>query len=87
MLDRIAQLENDIKNQFPTAETELKDFSSGSAMLDIRFMDRLFVMAYSPESGFGVDEVLEGEGFDMGYRFLSDDFEPAAEELYRLLRS
>ncbi len=87
MLDQISDLFEQIKRDFPHSPTELETFASGAAMLDVRLGDRLFVFAYSPESGFGIDEVLEDEGFDYGYRFLSKDFNSAVEELYRLLRT
>ena len=86
-LDQILQLSERIKADFKGATTSVEDFASGAVMFDVRFNDRVFVMAYSPASGFGVDELLEGEAFDTGYRFLSKDFDSTAEELYRLLRS
>jgi lactoylglutathione lyase len=65
-------------------EAELTTFPSGSAMLDIRRAGRAFVMAYHPESGFGVDELHSDDGFTSGYRFLFKDFEPAARQLEAL---
>ena len=53
----------------PAAFTiELVTFPSGAAMLDVRYRERLFVMVYSPSSGFGVDEVRTHEGLGIGYR-------------------
>jgi hypothetical protein len=87
VLDLIGDLAERIKKDFPDAQTELETFASGSAMLDVQRDERLFVFAYSPSSGFGVDQVSESEGFNTGYRFTSNDFQSAARELYRLLRT
>ena len=65
-------------------ETELTTFPSGSAMLDVRRAGRAFVMAYMPSHGFGVDELHTDDGFVTGYRFVFEDFEPAARQLRAL---
>jgi len=75
-----------IKASFPGVITEVEHFPSGAAMLDVRWRGRLFVLAYSSNGGFGVDEVKDNEGMEMGYRFRSADYPEAAEELFRLLR-
>jgi hypothetical protein len=54
-------------------------------MLDVRRAGHLYVLSYSPTRGFGVDEVSDGEGFQIGYRFAYDEFEPAAERLWELV--
>jgi hypothetical protein len=87
MQDRLANLAAEIEAAFPEAKAELESFPSGAAMLDVRRGGRLFVLAYTPRGGFGVDEVGEEEGFDTGYKFVSEGFDEAAEELRRLLRS
>jgi hypothetical protein len=44
------------------------------------------VLAYYPrENGFGVDEVLENEGFEMGYKHWFQEFEPAKQKLLAML--
>ena len=65
-------------------EAALTTFPSGSAMLDVRRDGRAFVMAYTPAHGFGVDELRPDDGFVTGYRFVSKDFEPAAQHLRAL---
>jgi lactoylglutathione lyase len=65
-------------------ETELTTFQSGSAMLDVRRAGRAFVMAYTPRFGFAVDELQADDGFVTGYRFVFDDFEPAARQMQTL---
>jgi len=72
---------------FPETTAALETFSSGSALLVVGKGGRLFVLTYSPSGGFGVDEVLEGEAFDSGYRFVSKDVDAAVEELHRLLQA
>jgi len=45
-------------------------------------------MAFSKPLGeFGVDEVGEDEAVGSGYRFTSNEFGEAAEELHRLLQA
>ena len=65
-------------------EAVLTTFPSGSAMLDVCRSGRAFVMAYTPEHGFGVDELHHDDGFVTGYRFVFKDFEPAARQLQTL---
>ena len=76
-----------IEASFPGSATNVKTFHSGSAMLDVRWNGRLFVLAYSIAGGFGIDEVAEDDGFEMGYRFTSNKFDEAAEELHSLLHA
>jgi hypothetical protein len=86
MRSEIESLVARIKASFPGVVTEVEHFPSGAAMLDVRWLGRLFVLAYSPSGGFGVDEVKDDEGMEMGYRFRSADYAEAVEELFRLLR-
>jgi len=83
--EQIRRLVEEIHRSHPRAATELNCFDSGAAMLDVRIAGKVLVMAYSPKSGFGVDQLAEDEGFDTGYRFISHDFENAAAELRRLI--
>ena len=70
----------------PGIKTDLRTFPSGGVTLDVWQNSRFFVMAYTPSwQGFGVDEVLDGEGFLEKYDFFSHDFAPAAEQLSLLL--
>jgi lactoylglutathione lyase len=68
-------------------EAELTTFPSGSAMLDVRRDGRAFVMAYTPEHGYGVDELHKDDGFTSGYRFVFKDFEAAACQLRTMATS
>jgi hypothetical protein len=66
--------------------TELVTFPSGAAMLDVRYRGRLFVIAYSPGGGYGVDEVDEEVvGIGTWFRNNYDDFTDAKEKLLTLL--
>jgi len=88
MINEIKLLARQIEASFAGSTTEVTAFDSGSAMLDVRWHGRLFVMAYSKPLGeFGVDEVGEDEGFDTGYRVTSKEFDEVAEELHRLLQA
>jgi hypothetical protein len=69
----------------PGTRVELNSFPGGAAMLDVWRSGRLFVMEYSPARHFGVDEVKDGEGFLVGARYASPEFEPAAERLIQLV--
>ncbi len=88
MFNEIKLLARQIETSFAGSTAEVTAFDSGSATLDVRWQGRLFVMAYSKPLGeFGVDEVGEDEGFNTGYRFTSNEFDEAAEELHRLLQA
>ncbi len=79
-------LANRIEGSFPGVRTNLGTFPSGAYMLDVIRGDRFFQMAWSPtDPQFGVDEVLEDEGWLLGYRFCYPDFAPAAERLMELV--
>ncbi len=65
---------------------ELTEFASSSVMLDVRRGTHAFVMAYSPKTGFGVDELGPGDGFLSGYRHSFSDFESAASRLRELVQ-
>lgn len=85
IVQRLSSLADEIRRSVSGADVEFTAFPSGGAMLDVRFTGRLYVLEYSPTRGFGVDEVQDGEGFTLGYRFTSGDVESAAEELSNLL--
>ena len=68
------------------ADFDLTEFTSSSVMLDVRRGSRTFVMAYSPQAGFGVDELGPGDGFLAGYRHSFPDFESAASRLRELVQ-
>ncbi|MEH1937638.1 MAG: hypothetical protein V7L14_28800 [Nostoc sp.] len=85
ILEKISALAKQIELSFPGAITTVEIFPSGSAMLDIHLHNKLFVMAYSPTHGFGIDEVGDEDGFDTGYRFNTKDFYVATEEVNKLI--
>jgi hypothetical protein len=87
MFNKMTSLAKQIEESFSGSTTEVEIFSSGSAMLEVRRQGRLFVMAYLSSGDFGVDEVGKDEGFETGYRMVSNKFDEAAEELYRLLHA
>ncbi|HLO47102.1 MAG TPA: hypothetical protein VK211_01545 [Kamptonema sp.] len=87
ILEKISALAKQIELDFSGAKTTLECFYSGAAMLDIHLNDRLFVMAYFPAHGFGVDEVGEEDGFNTGYNFNTPDFYLATKKLNQLIKS
>jgi hypothetical protein len=84
-IDRLTGLAGEIRTSVTGADVDFTVFPSGSAMLYVRLAGRLYVLEYSPTRGFGVDEVRDGEGFTLAYRFTSQDVEAAADELNSLL--
>jgi hypothetical protein len=85
LAEDMGRLADEIQGWNPAFKTDLVTFPSGAAMLDVRYRYRLFVMVYSPSSGFGVDEVRPGEGLGTGYRHRFRDFPPAKSKLLRTL--
>lgn len=84
VVENIGQLAERLREAATDAVVEFTAFPSGSAMLDVRRQGRLFVMAFSPSQGFGVDEVRDGEGLHNAYQFVFSDFRPAADKLWEL---
>jgi hypothetical protein len=74
-----------INNTSKNIRMELVIFPSGAVMLDVHCDGCMFVLAYSPEWGFGVDDD-EGEiGLGTSFRYGFDDFLSAKEKLLSLL--
>lgn len=83
---RLADLARQLALLSSDVQTELATFPSGAAMLDVRYQGRLFVLAYSPTDGFGVDEVEEDiVGLGTWFRHNYDGFTAAKEKLLALL--
>lgn len=82
----IKNLADQIRATFPGATTDVEDFPSGAAVLDVRWRGRALVLVFTPSGGFGVDELGSEEGFETGYAFSSEDFTSASEEMLRRLR-
>jgi len=88
LLERIRRLEAEIQSAFSFARTRVDTFASGAATLDVHLRGRVFIFEYLPShGGYGVDEVLADDGFTLGYRHSSTDFDEAAEQLRALLRT
>src|ERR1019366_2289596 len=81
---QMKQLQGALATEVLGIKAELTTFPSGSAMLDVRHRGRAFVLAYTPRDGFGVDELYSDDGFVAGYRYVFEDFEPAARQLRTL---
>jgi predicted enzyme related to lactoylglutathione lyase len=78
------RLNDELAGMGAALDCQLTLFESGAAMLDVRRNGRAFVMAYSPNRGFGVDHLAGGEGLGNHYGFTCVDFDSAARELRTL---
>ncbi len=88
LVERVRRLEDEVRAAFPDAATETTEFPSGAVDLDVRMAGRLFVLRYFPSyRWFGVDEVLDDEGFTNHYRLGSSNFVAASAQLLGLLRA
>lgn len=85
VLADMRKLRDQLANEQSDLTAELTEFPSGSAMLDVRRAQRAFLLAYTPPTGFAVDEASPNEGFLANYRFLFTRFEPAARQLRTLV--
>jgi predicted enzyme related to lactoylglutathione lyase len=79
--DNIERLADQLRASAPDAAVAVTFYPSGSAVLDVTRSGRLFVMAYAPSRGLGVDEVRDGEGFVVSYRHNYEAFDVAAAKL------
>lgn len=81
------QIRDAVLKKYPSATVDVESFPSGAEMVDVRWSDRLFVCAFSPTHGFGIDEVHENEGLDSSYRHAARDGEEALAKLFELMES
>lgn len=82
---KMNELSNRILRTVSGARVKLSMFPSGELMLDVWRNDRVFVMACLASGRIGVDEILEDEGFNMGYHYVFNDFESASAKLLQLV--
>ena len=69
---------------------KLTTFPSGAVDIGIHVRQRFFVLNFvpgQPEFSFGIVEVMNGDGFNMGFDFLYHDFSSAKQKLIELVRS
>ena len=86
LADQLTQLATEIGSGDTGTNPDLTLFPSGGAMLDVRRQDgRAFVLAFTPQHGFAVDELQPDEGFVASYQFTFSDFESAARKLQELV--
>ena len=88
--NEFAVLERELLTMSPLVRTNLTTFDSGAADIGVRVGLRFFVVTFVPcESGFsfGVDEVLDGEGLNMGYNHCFTDFTSARHKLIEMVRA
>lgn len=87
LVDSIAGFAKSLDTFDPCLRTVVDVLPSGVVYLNVYVNDREFVMEYSPSHmGFGVDEILEGEGFMSGYFNWFADFPSAADKLTILIK-
>ena len=83
----LVELAAHLRHVAPTFQLTVETADSGMTFLHVNQGGRCFVIAYYPnEDGYGVDEVLEGEGFEMGYKYWFRELEPATRKLLSLLK-
>ena len=85
MAERIGDLCGELARLHPEAVTDVHWFPSGAMLLDVRKLDRLFVLSYRPTHGYAVDEVKSDEGFLPSYRFRYADLNSATTRLKHLV--
>jgi hypothetical protein len=50
-----------LRKTFPSVRLDVNEFSSGAAMIDVRFRGRFVVVEYLPSMGFGVSEPSQSD--------------------------
>jgi hypothetical protein len=71
-----------VQDSFLERLSAFKSNTLGTAKL---YQDKFLVIAYSPNYGFGVDKVKEGDEFTTSYSFNADDIRLATQQIYRLI--
>ncbi len=74
---KLEALVQEIKRIFPLARVDFDYFSSGTASVGVALEGRFFVLDYFPKEGFGVSEVLDGEGWLHGHEHSFANLEDA----------
>jgi hypothetical protein len=87
ILEKIKIFARELEQLNGDTKTDLVSFDSGAIMLDIFCQSRMFVLAYSPRNGFGIDEIKDDDGFELGYKFHAENFDTAKEKIKELLES
>jgi hypothetical protein len=83
--EAVASLEQKLRGQFPTAVLDVTWFASSAFMVDVRLGSRLFVVAFSPTTGFGVDEVQESDDIDTSFRYSAANVDEVISKLTNLV--
>lgn len=89
IVESVTELAKSLDTIQPGLRTIVDVLPSGVVYLNVYVNSREFVMEYIPShAGFGVDEILEGEGFMSGYFPCSwfTDFPSAADKLTTLVK-
>ena len=86
LAEQFRQLVSTLDASSDCARSELTLFPSGGEMIDVHRKDgRVFVLAFSPDRGFGVDELHVDDGFVDSYQFTFTEFSSAALKLQELV--
>ncbi len=75
----------EVRLKRPSAVVELVSYDGGGVIVDVHVNGRLFVLAYSPSGGFGVDEVSNNEGLGAGYKHVVADIDSAIALMWSML--
>ena len=86
IVQEIAALADELPRLGSGITVHFERMPSGIAYLNVGVNRRSFVMAFLPqENGIGVDEILGGEVFDMGYRHWFTDVPTAKQKLLAMV--
>lgn len=86
LAEQFRQLATTLDATAGCARSELTLFPTGGVMLDVHRKDgRAFVLAFSPDRGFGVDELQVDDGMIASYQLVFDEFADAAQKLQELV--
>lgn len=87
LAEQFERVNHAIGGLVPNAIVEIEILPS-AAMLDVHCNGRLFVLAYSPSMGFGVDEFEEEViGLGSSYRYSFETIDAARDKLLELVRN
>jgi len=80
------EIQKAILDEYPNASIVIESFGSGAESMDVRIEDRLFVCAFIPSQGYGIDEIKDDCPLTSTYSNFAPNAEGAVEVLFRLIR-
>ena len=87
ILDEIEHLARQVETTIPGTRADFERIPSGGGWLDVHQNGRLFQLVYSPTwKLYCVDALHDDDAFQMNFRYTYPDFQPAAEQLLKMLK-